>query len=245
MARAAFHHPGAQAARVDQRFDRAERLRGDDEQRALGIQLRQQAREFRAVDVRQKVHVGAVLMAVGQCIDDQFRAKPRAADADMNDGGDGLAGEAAPLTAAHLAREFLHARERALNLRPHAFRLRLGGRAQGRVQYRTLFGRVQLVVDEQRGASFRQTGIDGELFERREHCGVEALLAQVQQQGTGAKRQRVEARGSRAQFRQFERQQFPCEPRQRVPRGQGSRVDAGRCCRAHCRAPCAGPGAVW
>jgi hypothetical protein len=97
----ARQEPRARALRVRDRLLRRERLGGDDEERALGVARAQRLREVRAVDVRDEVGRDVALGVRLERLGDHHRPEVGAADADVHDGVDALAGVPLPGAGAH------------------------------------------------------------------------------------------------------------------------------------------------
>ena len=109
-----LEQPRARGLRVGQRLLRRERLARDDEQRALGVDALERLGDVRAVDVRHEVRSRMPRLPVrAQRLGDHHRAEVGAADADVDDVGDRLAGVALPRAAAHAVGELAHLREHA------------------------------------------------------------------------------------------------------------------------------------
>ena len=85
-----LEQPRARGLRVRDRLLRRERLRRDDEQRGLGIEVSHGLGEVRRVDVRDEVRAEVLLPVRAQRLGHHHRAEIRAADADVDDVGDRL-----------------------------------------------------------------------------------------------------------------------------------------------------------
>ena len=142
--------PGPRRQRVGNRFLGGEGLRGDDEQRRLRGQRLQCLGDVGAIDIGDEVHVQPRLVIGLQCLGDHHRAKVGAADADVDDIGDGEATVAAPSAAAHRIGEGAH-----LLAYPHHLRHHIGavdedrlieGVAQRHVQDGAALGGVDLLA---------------------------------------------------------------------------------------------------
>ena len=97
--------PGARGVRVGQRLERREGLRADDEQRLGGVEIAHRLDEIGAVDVGDEAERQVALAVVAQRLVGHHRAEVGAADADVDDVADALAGVAGPVAAAHRARQ--------------------------------------------------------------------------------------------------------------------------------------------
>ncbi|CAE6798673.1 hypothetical protein R70006_05195 [Paraburkholderia domus] len=98
-----------------------------------------------------------------QCVHDHLRPEVRAADADVHDIANPLAGVAGPRTAADLVGERGHLRAFGLNLRMKRC-FRIGGAQRG-VQCGATFGRVHDLAREHRVAAFLDAGFARELHQ--------------------------------------------------------------------------------
>ena len=131
---------------VGHRFDRRERFRGDDEQRFLRIQIVHRFGEIAAVDVRNESERAAAIAVKLQRLVGHHRPKIAAADADVDDVFNRLAGVAAPLVVAHPIRKVGHLIEHRMHLRHHVFAIDHNffapQRSQRHVQHGAAFGDV-------------------------------------------------------------------------------------------------------
>ena len=108
LAAQAAQQPFARSARVGHRFQRGERLGGDDEQRLGRIEIAHRFGEIRAVDVGDEAEGHGALAVVLQRFVGHDRPEVRSADADIDDIADPLAGVAFPGAAAHAIGEIGH-----------------------------------------------------------------------------------------------------------------------------------------
>ena len=118
--------PCARRLRIDERFERGERLRADDEQRFVGCEPANGLREVGAVDVRHEPEREIALAVVAQRFIGHHRAEIGAADADVDDVADGLAGEAFPPAAADIGTEGGHSLQHVRGRRERHCALRRG-----------------------------------------------------------------------------------------------------------------------
>ena len=100
--------PPPRRGRVRQRLQRGERLRRDDEKRCGRVESVQFGDQVGGVDVGDEPARDARVGVVAQRVVDHHRAEVGAADADVDDGGDLLAGRARPLAAAQPVGEIAH-----------------------------------------------------------------------------------------------------------------------------------------
>ena len=78
--------------RVGHGLGRGEGLGGDEEQRALGLELAQHEAQLHAIDVGDEVHALARMAQLFERLDGHRRAQVGAADADVDHVGDGVVG---------------------------------------------------------------------------------------------------------------------------------------------------------
>jgi hypothetical protein len=108
--------PVAGGVGVGERFLRGEGLRGDDEEGGFGIEFLQCLGDVGAVDVGDEVGARAVAAIGFQRLGDHDGAEVGAADADVDEVGDGLAGVAFPRAGADGLGEVLHVVEHGVDL---------------------------------------------------------------------------------------------------------------------------------
>jgi hypothetical protein len=144
---AATHHPVARGAGIGHRLGGGEGLRGDDDERCLGVQPVQGVVEMRAVDIRDEMAARPVDIG-GERLHRHRRAEVRAADADIDHVGDPPGGAADP-PVAQVAGEGFHPSQRATDLRDDVLaihRHRAVEIAQRSVQHRTILGLVDALA---------------------------------------------------------------------------------------------------
>ena len=95
----ALQRPVARRVRVGHRLERGEGLRRDDEQRLGRVEVARRLGEVGAVDVGDEAEGQLALAVVAQRLVGHHRAEVRAADADVDDVADALAGVAGPRAA--------------------------------------------------------------------------------------------------------------------------------------------------
>ena len=100
--------PAPRRGRVGQRLQRGERLRRDDEKRCGRVESVELGHQVGGVDVGDEPRRDARVGVVAQRLVHHHRAEVRAADADVDDGLDALAGRARPLAAAQPVGEVAH-----------------------------------------------------------------------------------------------------------------------------------------
>ncbi len=109
-------HPLARGAGVGHRLQRGEGLRGDHEERLRGVEVAGGLGEVGAVDVGDEAEGQVAVAEVAQRLVSHHRAEVRAADADVDDVADRLAGVAGPLARADPLGEVAHPVERLVHL---------------------------------------------------------------------------------------------------------------------------------
>ena len=105
--------------RVGHGLQRGEGLRRDDEQRLCRIEVAHGLGEVGAVDVGDEAERHGALAVVAQRLVGHHRAEVGAADADVDDIANALAGVALPLAAAHAVGESRHLVEHGVDLGHH------------------------------------------------------------------------------------------------------------------------------
>ena len=144
--------PPSRRVGVGQRLLGRERLRGNDEQRGFRVQRAQCFGNVCAVHVRHKMQMKAPLAERFQCLGDHDRAEVRAANADVGNVGDGLAGVALPRAAADFVTKHRHLLQHAIDLGHHVFTVHknraIGSIAQRDVQHGAVLGEVDLLPRE-------------------------------------------------------------------------------------------------
>jgi hypothetical protein len=133
-------------------FGGGEGFRGDDEQRGLGIDLRQRGIDIVAVHVGNEMQLQARVRILAQRQAHHLGTKVGAADADVDDIGDRLAAVSQPGAGAHGVGKCTHAFEHRVDVGvdvlavDHQFGAARG--AQGGVQYGARFSQVDALAGE-------------------------------------------------------------------------------------------------
>ena len=144
--------PLARAAGVGERLQRGERLRRDHEQRLGGVEVVGGFPEVGAVDVAHEPERHVALREVAQRVVGHVRSEVGAADADVDDVADALAGVADPLPAAHALGEVGHLAQHRVHRGDDVLAVDLDHRALGRaqrgVQHGAVLGDVDLLAPE-------------------------------------------------------------------------------------------------
>ena len=175
--------PCTRGAGVGHGLLRGERLAGDDEERLRGIEVCGLPREVAGIDVRDEAEHEARRREVAQRIVGHGGAEIAAADPDVDDVSDGLAGVALPLAGADAVGEGGHAVEHLMDLRHDVDAVGADhGAARGaerHVEDGAVLGDVDVLAREHPGAS----GGEGRLAQERQqvahHRRVHALLAEI------------------------------------------------------------------
>ncbi|MNS47158.1 hypothetical protein D3C72_796790 [compost metagenome] len=182
--------PGTGGLGVFQGFEGVEGFRRDDEQRGLGAQLHGQFVELAAVDVRQVMATHAFLGVGQQGFGHQLRAEEGAADADVHHVSDRLLGVTAPQTVVDTADEVGDLVQYLVHFRHHVDaidrQLVADRAAQGRVQGRTTFGRVDDFAIEQRLDRALEVDFVGQAHQQIAGLGVDQVLRIVEKQAAAA-----------------------------------------------------------
>jgi len=193
--------PGARGAGVRQRLLRGEGLRDDHEERRLRAQLAQRAGEVGSVDVGHEVCPEAVVPVRAQGLRDEARTQVGAADAEVHDVGDRLAGVAPPGAGADPLGEGAHLLQHRLDLRHDVlsvyFEGAAGGAAQGHVQHSPVLGSVDAFSAEHPVDPLRQAGFLRQAGEQVERLGRDPILREVDEQVVERQMEPVEPAGVR------------------------------------------------
>ena len=193
--------PVAREAGVGERLEGGEGLRGDDEQRRLGVEVGGLLREVGRVDVRDEPRLDAGVRVGLERLVDHHGAEVRAADADVDDVRHPLAGHARPLAAAHALGERGHPLEHGLHVGVDILPvddergLRAGRSAQRGVQDGAILGRVDVLAREHRGVALGDAGLLGQAHERGEDLVGHEVLRQVDVQVGQLMREALDAVG--------------------------------------------------
>ncbi|MNQ37658.1 hypothetical protein D3C85_512090 [compost metagenome] len=182
--------PGTGGLGVLQGFEGVEGFRRDDEQRGLGAQLHGQFVELAAVDVRQVMATHAFLGVGQQGFGHQLRAEEGAADADVHHVSDRLLGVTAPQTVVDTADEVGDLVQHLVHFGHHVDaidrQLVADRAAQGRVQGRTTFGRVDDFAIEQRLDRALEVDFVGQAHQQIAGLGVDQVFRIVEKQAATA-----------------------------------------------------------
>ncbi len=180
--------PVAGGAGVGQGFERGEGLAGDDEQGRARVEAGEQRGDVGAVDIGDEMHLDVRLLPGGEGLDRHARPEVGAADADVDDVGDALAGIAAPAAAVDAVAEALQAPQH----RAH-FGRRLVAGAQGHVADGAPFAVVDRLAGQHAGLPAVEVGGGRRLAQQGERFAADALLGKVEQQAVVAQREILEA----------------------------------------------------
>ena len=137
---------------VGHRLQRREGFRRDDEQRLRRIEVVDGLREVGAIDVRHEAERHGAVAVMLEGLVGHHRPEVGAADADVDDVADALAGVALPGAAADAVAEVRHLVEHGVDLGHHVLAVDddrcAARRAQGHVQDGAVFRDVDLVAPE-------------------------------------------------------------------------------------------------
>ena len=129
---------------------------------------------------------------MAQCVVHHHRTEVGAADTDVDDGLDALAGGALPLTGAQLVGEVTHRVEHCVHVGDHVLAVdgqrRIARQPQRGVQHRTVLGGVDVLTGEHPIASGLKTGRLGQRDEQFYGLGGDAVLAVVDVEVTDGQR---------------------------------------------------------
>ena len=155
--------PGARGEGVGHRLLRGEGLGGDEEERLVGAEVADGFGEVGAIDVGDEAEGEVALRVEPERLVGHDGAEVRAADADVDDVADGLAGVALPRAGADAVGERSHLVQHRVDAGDDVFSVdenALGfGRAQGDVQDGAVLGDVDLVAAEHGFDAVAQAGL--------------------------------------------------------------------------------------
>ena len=164
--------PLARALGVGHRLQRRERLRRHDEERLGRIEVARGFDEVDAVDVRHEPEGQRAVAVVAERLVGHDGPEVRAADADVDDVPDALAGVALPLAAADAVGEAGHPVEDGMHVGHDVLAVdddrRVPRRAKRDVEDGPVLGDVDLLAAEHRVDPLAQPRLLRELHEQRE-----------------------------------------------------------------------------
>jgi hypothetical protein len=182
----AVDDPMTRELRVGERLQRREGLRAHDEQRARGIGLLEHVAELHAVDVRHAVQAQVAVAKLCECLGRHHDAEVRAADADVHDIRERLAGRAVNAPALHAFDEVAHFGEARAHFGHHVLTLdedrAVRAVAQGDVQDGTILGGVDLLAGEHRRDPLVEAARLRELDQQAQRLRIEELAGEIEQQ---------------------------------------------------------------
>ena len=184
---------------VGHRLQRREGLRRDDEQRLRRIEIADRFGEVGAVDVRDEPERQVAVAVVLERLVGHDRPEVGAADADVDDVADALAGVALPLAAADAVGEVGHLVEHGVDLRHDVLAVHhdrgVSRRAQRHVQHRAVFRDVDLLAAEHGVDPLAQAGLLRQLQQEPQRLVGDAVLRVVEVEAGGLRRQPLAACG--------------------------------------------------
>ena len=177
--------PGAGGRRIGHRLDGREGLRGDDEQRRGGIETGERVGDMRSVDIGDVVGARAVVKGRKRQ-GGHDGSEIGAADADVDDVGDRLAGGTADRAGADTVGVAAHGVEHGANLRHDVGAIDadrpVGPVAQGDVQHGAVFGRVDARAGKHGVAALLDAGRFRERSEEPHRLDVDRAFGEVDRQ---------------------------------------------------------------
>jgi hypothetical protein len=190
--------PPACALGVRHRLQRREGLRGGDEERFRRVEIAGRLHEIGPVDVRYEAEGQRAIAVVPERLVGHHGAEVGAADADVDDVPDPLAGVPLPVAAAHPVREVRHGVEDGMDLGHDVLAVhhdRCGSwSAQGDVQDGPILRQVDLVAPEHRVDALAQAAFLGQATEQREGIVRDAVLGVIEIDADRLRGQALDAR---------------------------------------------------
>ena len=164
---------------------------------SAGVEIARRLDEVGAIDVGDEAHGQIAIAVVAQRLVGHHRSQVRAADSDVDDVADALAGVALPRAVAHAAAERRHPVEHLVNLGHHVFAVghdrRAARRAQRHVQNGAPLGDVDLLAREHRVDAPAQPRLLGQRQQQTHRLGGDAMLGVVEIQPGGLERKALAA----------------------------------------------------
>jgi hypothetical protein len=193
-----FDQPGTRRARIGHGFLGGEALGADDEQRGLGVQFFQGFGKVRAVHVGDETRAQLRASIRFEGFAYHQRAEVGAADADVDDVADLLAGMPAMPAAAHRIGETAHQPQYALYIGHDILAVHVNGMA-GAVAQRGMqggapLGEIDLLAAEHAPDRGGQPGLYGQGHQQLDGFIGDAVLGVIEQQVAELQREFAEAR---------------------------------------------------
>ena len=187
------------APRVGHRLQGGEGLRGDDEQGLLRVEVARRLNDVGPVDVAHEAELDVAARIAFQSLVGHDGAEVGAADADVHDRLDGLAGESLPLAAPHLVGEGGHASQDLAHggddVLPVEEDRRALGRPEGDMEHGAVLRGVDPLAAEHRVAPGGDPGLFGEPRQEAERLVGDQFLRVVEVDPLGVERQPFAATG--------------------------------------------------
>ncbi len=151
----------------------------------LGLEDFELLGDVGAIDVGDEMDAQAGLAVGLEGLGDHDRAEVGAADADVDDIGDRLAGISLPLAGADGLGEFAHVRQHGVDAGHDVLAIdqdrAVGAIAQGDVQDGPVFGDVDLVAAEHAVAPFLDLGLSGQIEQQAQGFIGDAVFGEIQE----------------------------------------------------------------
>ena len=179
-----LNRPGASGVRVGHRFQSREGFRRDDEERFGGIKIPDRLGEISTIDVGHKAECHRALAVGFQRFIGHHRPEIRAADADVHNVADALAGMAYPCPAADAVGEVGHPVQHLVHVRNDVAPIHRNGRParrpQRRMEHGPVFGAVDLLALEHGVNPLPQAGFVRELQQELHRLAGDAVLRVIE-----------------------------------------------------------------
>ena len=178
---------------VGERLERGERLRRNDEQRLLRVEVVNRLVEMGAIHVGHEPGLERLVPPRHERPVRHQRAEVGSADADVHDGANALAGVPGPFTAADAVGEATHVGQNPVHVGDDVLSVdherRIGRCAQRRVKDRTILGRIDVIAPEHRLDLCRKTRLLGERNEQIQRLGGDEVLRGVDDEAVRVERE--------------------------------------------------------
>ena len=190
--------PFSGGSRVGHGFQSRKRLAGDDKQRFLGVEVANRFGKMRPVNIGDESNRQLSVRIRFEGFVRHDRTEVRAADADIDDVLNPLAGIALPFAGTNLVGELRHVIENRIDVVHDVFTVnkdrRIGTIAKRNVQHCPLFRQVDFLAGEHLCPHGFNAGLTGKVNQRAENLSVNPVFGKVERQTAGGLPKRGRAR---------------------------------------------------
>src|SRR6266568_1180539 len=162
-----IEHPRTSRTCIGQRFQRGKRLRGDNKESFLRIEVMYSLGEIGTINIRDKAESHITIAVISQGIVSHMWTEIRAANTDINDIADTLARIAFPRAATYPIGESSHLVQYSMDIRYYILAIDENSlifrRTQGNVENSTLLCHIDLLAFKHSIDTFTQPGRSGKI----------------------------------------------------------------------------------